>query len=474
LATEVCAAVSCSSHGWATMVDFTRYIFRTNESYPGSAERIPFSARVMMPGLTCLLDPQTQLDEISEGYFQLLRRPSVSDHVQIEVSTLSLSDSAPAEASIWRLTSTTADAYQFERRSTESVRHTASIPRSPAMLAAFMAHGDHDYSDALPRFMSWELALESEEIGLLITDREPIGGFGVRQDVIICCPDDAMALVGLHQRLTGTVVTVQDGRPTLQRPDWIGHLATRALVPELMNASRSISDTLEGPAALLGSAKLRLERTLSARDELLARGLMGTRYLPFAHPQDLLERIALGLMAMFDATARAMNQHYAMNLAPSGCSFRRSTFTSKLPAEIKNVVDQDPFRASLQAVAILRNTIHADHLGIGTWGSGARDFMEHVAYVPRSVSTAFVTSCTALGVRDRWIRELPGYEHPGGTAVLAVRVGDELLQLALRSLRSLLAPVAAMRPFEDRDVHYSEAPDLLATLLKLYGFPADW
>ena len=131
--------------------------------------------------------------------------------------------------------------------------------------------------------------------------------------------------------------------------------------------------------------------------------------------------------------------------------------------------------AVVSVVAILRNTIHHEHLGTGTLHQAGSDTVEHLAYVPDEVVPGFLAACDQLGIRGRLVFEVPGHEDSVGTAVRAAVVADEVPKLALRALREVLRAVSwPPAPLTEQEPPYWEHPDLLATLLRVYGFPADW
>lgn len=262
------------------------------------------------------------------------------------------------------------------------------------------------------------------------------------RDAFACTPLEAMAVVGLDQRLRGRVV-VEEAPFSRTLNLWqVEMIEAWALLPEsleLFYRDRVQSDSQRW-RDLIRVAAVRLERALRSRDQALARSIHPNHPFPFEREDALVERITVNLSAMFDALARAINDALNMNFDEWQCSFSPSKkFFQKLPSEVASVLSSDDARALLNAISTLRNTIHAESLGEAAQGDSQGRVRENYVVLPKSEAVRFREQCERLGTSHVWI----AFDFDDlGLNLKPVRLIEDLIPLAVKLFQSLVAVVS--------------------------------
>ncbi len=225
-------------------------------------------------------------------------------------------------------------------------------------------------------------------------------------DVFACSPSEAMAIVGLHQRLRGRILVDTGLFPeTLGLPE-AEYVQAWALLPNTLDLFARRVPPPADPTRwkdLVRVARVRLERCLRARDQILVQSIHPTLSFPFDANDALVERISLNLSAMFDALARAINAVSPIESDETKCSFTNDRFRARLPASVKAAVATSDSLALLRAMSILRNTIHHIALSHAAESDGSGKVSENYVVLPTSEATKFRQHAATLRKTPQWI-----------------------------------------------------------------------
>ena len=224
--------------------------------------------------------------------------------------------------------------------------------------------------------------------------------------VFACSPSEAMAIVGLHQRLQGRLLVNTGLLPeTLGLPE-AEYVQAWALLPNTLDLFARRVPPPADPTRwrdLVRVARVRLERCLRARDQILVQSIYPTLRFPFDSNDALVERIALNLSATFDALARAINAVNPIESDETKCSLINDRFRARLPAPVKAVVATSDSLALLRAMSILRNTIHHVALSHAAESDGMGKVSENYVVLPASETTKFRQHAVTLQKTSQWI-----------------------------------------------------------------------
>lgn len=442
--------------------------------------RLPFLSETSVARLQVVLDPALVLEDLQARYIDLLR---TKEETGIDFLDISVDHGRPTRLDTWHLTPPHPDggAYAVELVTAESRSSRRVRPNLEAFAKQYSEERDTDDRTAFQAVASFEVAFAAGA-HVYVTENKPI--FGWRRDgtMFPCPPIDALAIIGLYQRLRGPVYLL-DGWPTVTASATVAELAVTALVPELTQVFQRSG--VGGTAwvqsrSMLSSVRVRLERVLQDRDHLIAHHLVSGRRLPYSSAEALVERIALNLFGAFDSLARAVNLALDLDVDQRHCSFKRKDFRGKLPAGgLRNAADERHFQALLELLALLRNTIHHEALGAGSSTDTRRgSSLAPLAILPSADADAFIAESNRLGRTQRWVLDLPSSTvNDIGLPVRALPVTEDLLQLALEHIREILlltpwpgtyAPIVT-NPSARSPVGWSPNPEMLTQALWLYG-----
>lgn len=200
--------------------------------YPTTSERLPFAPKIDIVPLRCLLDPNLELDKFEEGYLELIRRVGL-DASGIDLVPLSLDSNEKTEG-IWHPNPSDPPGWHtFRRRTGAAIEVIGGNQHIESQIHQLAARDGLSYEQARANHLPLAGAVQMRDIHIYVMSGEPLYRPGQRSSLFICTPADAMAFIGLHQRLSGTIWTLQGGLPTGLSPRWTAHLLTRALMPEL-------------------------------------------------------------------------------------------------------------------------------------------------------------------------------------------------------------------------------------------------
>lgn len=442
------------------------------QDYSPNSLPLPFVVRAEMSRLRLVIDADARLSARHRSYFELLATREGSG---VDLLDVSLPGDAPAGTDSWRLREVdgtySLELVTEESRSLRRVRphlntfvDRLATERGLPRDAAFRAHARYEAAFAL-------------DTDLFVSDREPL--FGWRRDgrMFSCRPQEAMAVLGLYQRLHGPVHLL--GRiPIRCRAYETAMEASYALLPEmhgLFDRAGVASAEWAKATSMLVSARTRVERVLHDRDHLIARSMVAGRNLPFSTAEALVERIALNLSGLFDALARAINLAMGLGVADHRCSFKRKDFRRTLPGRgLQEAAGDAQLQALLEVLALLRNTIHHEALGAGMSTDRRADrFLEPLAVLPLAESEKFRGECQRLGRTSRWLLDLPGsVDGDLGAMARALPMAEDLLELAISHCRRILQVAdwpGHASPSSTPGFLWADEPAVVEQVMELYG-----
>jgi hypothetical protein len=403
-------------------------------------EDLPFVATARTERLKIFLDSQCSLDQVETDYFAALRRSA--DTLNIDVLDITTARDSSIQSGVW-----TVDLSECGPEGQYAVRYADQSGRSSLRATAFhvdefarqLADRDGiDFEIARHRQAVYEAA-ETIEVDVLVASTPPLFGFGPHRNMLVCDPRTAMSLVGLYQRNRGELLVLH-GIPTYFDSQWAHFCMANGLLPELAGMfPRDGGDRpWEPTASLLRSTRTRLERALDDRDTLILRHLLSGRRTIRPSAEVALERIALNMVGMFDALARAVNEALELQVPRKFCSFSNDRFVRKTPPQIREAVRSERVGPILRIINPIRNTIHHESLGIGAY-SGPSRTLEPLAGIPSADGEDFLaaigefpdlltTTLDRSFGEDVYLRTLPFVEL--------------LMPMALRGVRAILAAYA--------------------------------
>lgn len=259
--------------------------------------------------------------------------------------------------------------------------------------------------------------------------------------VFACSPSEAMAIVGLHQRLQGGLLIDTDVVPLSLDLSSAEYVASWGLLPNTLELF-----ALEGSSQresvrwkdLIRVAHVRLERCLRARDQILVRGIHPNHNFPFDSNDALVERVALNLSAMFDTLARAIKEALTLQLNEEKCSFMRPEFRRLLPESTKRLLGTRESIALLRTIGVLRNTIHHESLSHAAEGDSRGRVQENYVVLPASNAEEFRQHATTLGREPEWIAK---NSDDWGVVIRAVPLIEDLIRQSVSLFETLVSEV---------------------------------
>lgn len=286
---------------------------------------------------------------------------------------------------------------------------------------------------------------------------------------------EALAVVGLHMRSTGW--TTLRG-PSARKPnvdlDWTELVQSWTLLPAVRDVvSHAPAD--QPWAHLLREVVHRLSKMLRARDRILLAALTigGDRRIDM--PSEV-ESVAVSAMGAFDIVARAANMAVPLGLKPQQCSFwnLRTGLQKRVPAA-GAVVDDPAVSATVQLVAGLRNTVHAEPLK--AIGYGTRTYRsEQRVLVAAGFADEVRSSSQQLGREKVWLEDFgPAVAGLNGVIVHPQRLANDLTPLVATAVNRLVSSIPWSRDPQSRGwdacdhVNDPMAPDNARRIHWLYG-----
>lgn len=405
-----------------------------------SSEPSAFDVAGDVPVMRIVVDPLVPLDEATTRFFEVLRAhdPSIQLLRRREQESLeSVGDYAvipPSELDIdngW--------GGVIEVR--DSGPRRTGIPHAENNIEAAYnwakAYG-LDPDEARTRSLDAQAAI-SLDAHLYVTDNTyALHGLTMR---IACTPQDALAVIGLHQRLRSRVVVGVDDPRIIST--WMAeHTQAITMLPAVSaqfgdgHGMRPRDETL----ALLRAMLIRLKRALGARDRLLVSSLHPDGLLGFEEPDELVERTVISLQGIFDAAARALNSELVEPAAFAAVSFARKDVRKMLPESVRDLLDHQDNRALLQVIAALRNTIHNEPFGRAAFEESGE--VEALATLEGEPAITFRGLSAQLGRTQRWTLFEDQLPMPGREAEVVLRplpLVEDLIVLSARLANSLIA-----------------------------------
>lgn len=429
-------------------------------------EPLPFQLRFTSSPLRVHVDPAAVLDDLGSAYFDLLDRHS--DGTSIERVQIDPSGSRPPGKDVWfvdRAVVGPNSQYGIRRYSDGGQQGRATRFHVDEFARQFADLHDLSIDEALEAQLRYEAA-HSADVDLYVTTREPVFGYRMDDSMFSCRPQEALAVVGLFQRLHGSLFVI-DGFDHNLSTGLAEFATTLALVPELRGNFPRVgveSELWEPTASLLRSARTRLERVLGDRDRLIARHVLSGRAVPFESAEALLERIALNISGLFDALARAINRALELGVKPRLCSFRSGMLPKLLPAPLTETIKATRLVELLYPVVVLRNTIHQVHLGPGAYSDHSRT-LEPLASIPSDDAADFLRSLRPFPQLSRWS---VGKPDQYGLHLRPLPLVEDLLPLVIDAFRQIVAATPWPGQLNPTDFWY-DRPTLHEQLGRLYG-----
>lgn len=359
------------------------------------------------PPLRVVIDPKLALDDAEKRYFAFLRKLDTGVIVLARVLDGQLRSKGDYEIVLPDEESPTRDA-AVRQRTGDTVTWRAAFHAMNNTLAAFnwARRAGLDPAEARDRQLDVEAAI-ALQADLYVTDN----AFALTQtltgSVFACTADEALAIIGLHQRLQGCITVDTDPFPTTLDLPRVEYIQAWALLPNTLDlfalGVKQPGQDSDRWRDLARVGRTRVERCLRARDQVLVQSIHPNLAFPFDTVDALVERVALNLSGMFDALARAINAALSLGRDERFCSFTRGDFIAALPALLHQLGGTNRHQALLGSISVLRNTIH--HVALS--GASASDdrgrVSENYIVLPTSEAQKFRRHATTLGTTSRWI-----------------------------------------------------------------------
>lgn len=337
----------------------------------------------------------------------------------------------------------------------------------------------YDPDDARDRHLDVEAAI-ALKADIYVTEHRFALSQQFTRNVFACSPREAMAVVGLHQRLQDRLLVNSGVFAETLDLSAAEYVQAWGLLPNTLKLFAR-ETPLQSDAArwkdLVRVARVRLERCLRARDQILVRSIHPSLSFPFDSNDALVERIALNISGMFDALARAIKEALSLPLREDQCALSRSEFRRLLPESVKNLLGTQKNVALMRAVADLRNTIHHEALSHAAQGDSRGNVEENYVVLPASNAQDFRSWATTLGSTSRWIAsDFDDF----GLLLRAVPLVEDLMMQSVSLFESVVAQVewpgtenAQLRVREDDPVEWRMHFTPTVTLVSaLYGLKA--
>lgn len=439
---------------------------------PHRNERRAFDLHADLPTLRVVIDPLVALTPDVDGYFDLLRSADASILILRRREQHQLL--VPGDYAVVTPAETPADngwggviekhehgvmrrAIPFAQKNTESAFNWAE-------------HYGLDPVAAHDRELDAQAAT-SLEADLYVTDNE----FALHRKTMrsACTVSDALAVIGLHQRLRSRVLVRPEDAQLITK--WMAErIQVRAMLP---NVDAQFDEVVEvrasdGALAMLRATMIRLERALAARDRLLVTSLHPDGLIGFEAPDELIERAVVALQGVLDATGRALNAQLSEPVPEAEASFSRKSFRARLAPETRGLIEAPDNRAVREIISVLRNTIHNEPFGIAAHEKDGE--VERLATVEGEPGEKFRVLAAQLKATDRWTLFETNSAIPDlglGVVLRPIPLIDELIVRCAALSDSLIASAPwAMTPLPEAErTGWGSGPAFIRSVQRGYG-----
>ncbi|WP_461171974.1 hypothetical protein M1D93_13170 [Arthrobacter sp. Z1-9] len=366
-------------------------------------ENAAFKPEIVWPALRVVIDPQLAEEEPAVNYLAFLRTREAG------ISVLTRCDENPPSrvgdyfVVIPEATSGSDDAVLLEEEEGgRSVRVMFSAMSNPTAAYNWALASGFDAKEARERQLNVEAAI-ALEADLYVTDNQFALAQQLNGNVFACTPQEAMSIVGLHQRLNDRLHINVDPVPQTLDLSSAEYVESWGLLPNALQLFAFEGASTARWKDLIKVSQVRLERCLRNRDQILARSIHPGRSFPFDRNDALVERVALNLLSMFDSLARAIKEALALDVQDERCGFTNKAYRQHLPENVKRLLGAQKNVALIRTIAELRNTIHHEALSRAAESDGRGAVKEEYVILPTSKAEDFRANASTLGTTQRWI-----------------------------------------------------------------------
>ncbi len=214
----------------------------------------------------------------------------------------------------------------------------------------------------------------------------------------------ALALMGLHSRAVGNNPVAGSESSSFDIGVKLGRWleAVRSL-ETLWGTKLALNGPTENTSVLLQAVIERMMQLLKARDDAMLSALQ-TDKLSLYDGVAALESGALASKAALDAMARAVNAALDLGVNRNGFGWRKDSCLMRelriRAPEAADLILNSSTQNFLKVIADLRNTIHAESIGVAAYGS--TEGTKNLARVPPDLVDAMSGCISELGLRKVW------------------------------------------------------------------------
>ncbi|MET3142491.1 UNVERIFIED_ORG: hypothetical protein ABIB13_002208 [Arthrobacter sp. UYEF2] len=393
------------------------------------------------PELRVVLDPLVPRDEAAFEYFDFLRTRASGIRILTRCDNPLPSRVGDYYVVVPDVPSASGDAAVRERvEAGQASRAMFSGIRNCSAAYSRASASGYDPNEARERHLDVEAAI-ALKADIYVTDNRFALSQQLTGNVFSCSPREAMAIVGLHQRLQDRLLINSGVFAETLDLTAAEYVEAWGLLPNTLRLF-SLQTPEEAEAArwkdLVRVARVRLERCLRARDQILVRSIHPRVSFPFDGNDALVERVSLNISGMFDALARAIREGLSLPVRDDQCAFNKRDFKRVLPAGIKNLIGTPKNVALMKAVADLRNTIHHEALSHAAQGDSRGNVEENYVVLPASNAQDFRGWAGTLGATSRWIAtDFDDF----GLNLRAVPLVEDLMKQSVSLFEAIVAQV---------------------------------
>ncbi len=369
-------------------------------------ERSAFVPSNEWPELRVVLDPLAPRDEAAFEYFDFIRTRTAGIRVLTRCDDPLPSRVGDYYVVVSEVSSASGDAAVREKTEAgHASRAMLSGIRNCTAAYNWASGSGYDPEEARERHLDVEAAI-ALKADIYVTDNRFALSQQLTRNVFACSPREAMAIVGLHQRLQNRLLINSGVFAETLDLNAAEYVEAWGLLPNALKLF-SLQTPGEVEAArwkdLVRVARVRLERCLRARDQILVRSIHPSVSFPFDSNDALVERVALNISGMFDALARAIKEALSLQVRDDQCALNKRDFKRLLPVGIKNLIGTPKNLALMKTVADLRNTIHHEALSHAAQGDSRGNVEENYVVLPASNAQDFRGWAGTLGATSRWV-----------------------------------------------------------------------
>ncbi|MFJ2370240.1 hypothetical protein [Microbacterium sp. NPDC087665] len=439
---------------------------------PHTNERRAFDLHADLPPLRVVIDPLVPLTPDIESYFDLLRRADVSILILRRRAQHQLL--ASGDYSVVTPEETPIDngwGGVIEKHENGAVRRAIPFAQKNTESAFNWAKRyGLDPVAARARELDAQAAI-SLDADLYVTDNE----FALHRKMMrsACTVSDALAVIGLHQRLRSRVLVGPEDAQFITK--WMAErVQVTAMLPHVDAQFNDVADRPAGDRALsmLRAMLVRLERALAARDRLLVTSLHPDGLIGFEAPDELVERAVVALQGVLDAVARALNAQLTTPVPEAEASFSRKSFRAQLPFQTRKLVEDPDNRAIREIISVLRNTIHNEPFGRAAHEKDGE--VERLATVEGEPGAKFRALAARLMTTDRWTLFETNSAIPDlglGVVLRPIPLVDELIVRCAALSDALIASAPWAMPLlpDAEKTGWGSGPSFIRSVQRGYG-----